>query len=165
MNKELKDRVFKLPQDIINQIHHTVGGLNGKHVNGLNRAQKLLNDKSVTYGQLKRIIHDLQSIDKVNDRVKYNLAGGDLMDRWSKQFLQGERNLVSNAKDSRKRADEIGSITGERKNSHLSTHKKKDNYSTPTNLIKSNSDKTSVSSITPNGLFEEIQKIKKLIIY
>ena len=165
MNKELKDRVFKLPQDVLNQIHHTVGGLNGEHADGLMRAQKLLNDKSVTYGQLKRIIHDLQSIDKVKDRVKYNLAGGDLMDRWSKQFLQGERNLVSNAKDSRKRADDIGSITGERKNSHLATHKKKDNYSTPTNLIKSNSDKTSVSSITPNGLFEEIEKIKKLIIY
>ena len=165
MNKELKDRVFKLPQDIINQIHHTVGGLNGKHTDGLMRAQKLLADKSVTYGQLKRIIHDLQSIDKVKDRVKYNLAGGDLMDRWSKQFLQGERNLVSNAKDSRKRADDIGSITGERRNSHLSSHKKKDNYSTPTNLIKSNSEKTSVSSITPNGLFEEIEKIKKLIIY
>jgi hypothetical protein len=165
MNKELKDRVFKLPQDILNQIHHTVGGLNGKHTDGLMRAQKLLADKSVTYGQLKRIIHDLQSIDKVKDRVKYNLAGGDLMDRWSKQFLQGERNLVSNAKDSRKRADDIGSITGERRNSHLSSHKKKDNYSTPTNLIKSNSDKTSVSSIIPNGLFEEIEKIKKLIIY
>jgi hypothetical protein len=165
MNKELKDRVFKLPQDILNQINHTVGGLNGKHVSGLNRAQKLLNDKSVTYGQLKRIIHDLQSIDKVKDRVKYNLAGGDLMDRWSKQYLQGERNSVSNAKDSRKRADEIGSITGERRNSHLATHKKKANFSTPTNIIKSNSDKTSVSSITPNGLFEEIEKIKKLIIY
>jgi hypothetical protein len=165
MNKELKDRVFKLPQDILNQINHTVGGLNGEHTDGLIRAQKLLADKSVTYGQLKRIIHDLQSIDKVNNRVKYNLAGGDLMDRWSKQFLQGERNSVSNAKDSRKRADDIGSITGERRNSHLSSHKKKDNYSTPTNLIKSNSDKTSVSSIIPNGLFEEIEKIKKLIIY
>jgi hypothetical protein len=165
MNKELKDRVFKLPQDIINQINHTVGGLYGKHVDGLMRAQKLLSDKSVTYGQLKRIIHDLQSIDKVKDRVKYNLAGGDLMDRWSKQFLQGERNLVSNAKDSRKRADDIGSITGERKNSHLATHKKKESFLTPTNIIKSNSDKTSVSSITPHGLFEEIEKIKKLIIY
>jgi hypothetical protein len=165
MNKELKDRVFKLPQDVLNQINHTVGGLMGKHADGLMRAKKLLADKSVTYGQLKRIIHDLQSIDKVNDRVKYNLAGGDLMDKWSKQFLQGERDLVSNAKDSRKRADEIGSITGERRNSHLSSHKKRDNFKIPTNPLKSNSDKTSVSSITPNGLFEEIEKIKKLIIY
>ena len=165
MNKELKDRVFNIPQNILNHINHTVGGLMGKHANGLMRAKKLLADKSVTYGQLKRIIHDLQSIDKVNDRVKYNLAGGDLMDKWSKQFLQGERNLVSNAKDSRKRADEIGSITGERRNSHLSSHTKKDNFKIPTNPLKSNSDKTSVSSITPNGLFEEIEKIKKLIIY
>jgi hypothetical protein len=165
MNKELKDRVFNIPQNILNHINHAVGGLMGKHVDGLMRAKKLLSDKTVTYGQLKRIIHDLQTIDKVNDRTKYNLAGGDLMNTWSKQFLQGERNLVSNAKDSRKRADEIGSITGERKNSHLSSHKKKDNFKLPTNTLKSNSDKTSVSSITPNGLFEEIEKIKKLIIY
>ena len=165
MNKELKNRVFNIPQNVLNQINHTIGGLMGKHADGLMRAKKLLSDKTVTYGQLKRIIHDLQTIDKVKDRTKYNLAGGDLMNTWSKQFLQGERDLVSNAKDSRKRADDIGSITGERKNSHLSSHKKKDNFKIPTNPLKSNSDETSVSSITPNGLFEEIEKIKKLIIY
>ena len=87
------------------------------------------------------------------------------MNTWSKQFLQGERNLVSNTKDSRKRADDIGSITGERRNSHLSSHKKKDNFRIPTNPLKSNSDKTSVSSIISTSLFEEIEKIKKLIIY
>ena len=165
MNKDLKDRVFNIPQNILNQINHTVGGLMGKHADGLMRAKKLLSDKTVTYGQLKRIIHDLQTIDKVKDVTKYNLAGGDLMNTWSKQFLQGERNLVSNAKDSRKRADDIGSITGERKNSHLSSHTKKDNFRVPTNILKSNSDKTSVSSIITTSLFEEIEKIKKLIIY
>jgi hypothetical protein len=165
MNKELKDRVFNIPQNILNQINHTVGGLMGKHADGLMRAKKLLSDKTVTYGQLKRIIHDLQTIDKVKDRTKYNLAGGDLMNTWSKQYLQGERNSVSNAKDSRKRADDIGSITGERRNSHLASHKKRDNFRIPTNPLKSNSDKTSVSSIITKGLFEEIEKIKKLIIY
>lgn len=164
MNKELKDRVFNLPQNILDKINHTIIGLNGQHMHGLNRAKKLLSDKTVKYGQLKRIIHDIQNMDKMNDKTKYDLAGGDLMDRWSKQHLQGERNLVSDRKDSRKNADEMSSITGERKNGHLKKHTKKDNFKIPTNLIKSNSHKSSISPITSLGLFEEIERMKKLML-
>lgn len=163
MNKELKNRIFDVPQDILDKINHTIVGLNGKNVRGIQRAKKLLNDKKVKYGQLKRIVHDLQTIDKVKDRLKYDLCGGDLMDRWSKQFLKGERDLISNRKDSKMRADEIGGLTGERKNTHLKKHTKKFDFKIPTNLIKSNSHKSSISSIKLSGLFEEIKKIKKLM--
>jgi nitrous oxide reductase len=166
MNKELKSRVFDLPQDILNKINHTIVGLQGKHAKGLQRAKKLLNDKKVKYGQLKRIVHDLQTMDKIKDRLKYDLCGGELMDTWSKQYLKGERDLISNRKDSKKRADEIGSIDGERKNSHLKKHKKRFNFRIPTNLVKSNSHKNSISQISSLGsLFEEVEKIKKLITY
>ena len=165
MNQELKGKVYDIPKDILDKINHTVITLNGEHVDGIQRSKKLLIDKRVNYGQLKRIIHDLQKIDKVNDKLKYDLAGGDLMDRWSKQHLQGERDLISNRKDSRKRADEIGGITGERKNSHLKKHSKKPDFLPPTNLVKSNSHKSSISPIVSLGLFEQIEKIKKLIIY
>lgn len=163
MNKDLKGKVFNVPQDILDKINHTITGLNGKNVRGIQRAKKLLNDKTVNYGQLKRIIHDIQNLDKTKERVKYDLYGGELMERWSQQFLQGERDLISNRKDSRKKADEISSMTGERKNSHLKKHTKKFSFKVPTNLIKSNSHKTSVSPITSLKLFEEIDKIKKLI--
>ena len=88
MNKELKNRVFDVPQDILNLINHTITGLQGQNVHGIQRAKTILNDKKVTYGQLKRIIHDLQGIDKVKDRLRYDLYGGQLMDNWSKQYLQ-----------------------------------------------------------------------------
>lgn len=165
MNKELKNRVFDVPQDILNLINHTITGLQGQNVHGIQRAKTILNDKKVTYGQLKRIIHDLQGIDKVKDRLRYDLYGGQLMDNWSKQYLQGERDLISNRKDGRKDADEMGAITGERKNSHLKKHTKKFGFTVPTNLVKSNSHKSSITPITSLGLFEEIEKIKKLIIY
>ena len=139
--------------------------MGGQHVHGVQRAQKLLTDKTVKYGQLKRIIHDFQTMDKVAERIKYDLAGGDLMDRWSKQHLQGERDLVSNVKDARKRADEIGSIDGERKNSHLKKHTKNETLKIPTNLLKSNSHKSTISPIVSLGLFEQIEKFKKLISY
>lgn len=165
MNKDLKSRVFNVPQDILDKINHTIVGLNGQNVRGIQRAKKILQDKTVKYGQLKRIIHDIQNIDKIKDKLKYDLCGGDLMERWSKQHLQGERDLVSNRKDSRKNADDISSMTGERKNSHLKKHTKNFNFKIPTNLIKSNSDKSSISPITSLGLFEEVDKIKKLIKY
>jgi nitrous oxide reductase len=164
MNKELKGRIFDIPHDILNKINHTIVGLNGKHIHGVMRAQKLLADKKVKYGQLKRIIHDLKNIDKIAERVKYDLAGGDLMEKWANTHLQGERDLVSNRKDSKKNADEMGAITGERKNSHLKKHTKKFGFKIPTNLVKSNSSKSSISPITSLGLFEEINRIKKLMI-
>ena len=163
MNKELKHRIFDIPQNILDKINHTVVGLNGEHVNGIQRAKKLLNDKKVKYGQLKRIIHDIQNMDKINNRIRYDLSGGELMERWAKQFLQGERDLISNRKDSRKRADDIGGLTGDRKNSHLKKHTKRFGFKIPLNLVKSNSDLNSVSSIKLTGLFEQVNRIKKLM--
>lgn len=164
MNKELKGRIFDVPRNILDKINHTVVGLNGIHAQGLQRAKKILSDKKVKYGQLKRIIHDLQNMDSGKEKMKYDLAGGDLMLKWGMTHLQGERDLISNRKDSKKRSDEIGGITGERKNSHLKKHSKKPDFLPPLNLIKSNSHKSSISPITSLGLFEEIKKIKKLML-
>lgn len=165
MNKELKSRIFDIPQDILDRINHTVTGLNGEHRDGVNRAKKLLIDRKVKYGQLKRIIHDIQNTDKINDRLKYDLCGGDLMEKWAKQFLDGERDLISGRKDSKKNADSMGAITGERKNSHLKKHTKKPDFLPPINIMKSNSHKTSITPITSLGLFEQVEKIKRLINY
>jgi hypothetical protein len=165
MNKELKLRIFDIPYDVLNKINHTVVGLNGTHMRGIQRAKKLLADKKVKYGQLKRIIHDLQNIDKAIDLVKYDLAGGDLMLMWGKKFLDGERDIISNRKEGKKNADEIGGITGERKNSYLKKHKKKPDWLPPLNMIKPNSFKSTASALTSMKLFEEIEKFKKLINY
>ncbi len=165
MNKELKNRIFDIPQNILDKINHTIVGLNGQNVRGIQRAQKLLSDKKVKYGQLKKIIHDIQNMDKINDKTKYDLCGGDLMEKWANQYLKGERDLIKNRKDSRRKSDEMIGMTGERKNSHLKSHKKRFSFKIPTNLVKSNSHKTSISPLTSLKLFEEMDKIKKLISY
>jgi nitrous oxide reductase len=165
MNRNLKDRVFDVPENILHKISQTVMHLNGNYAHGKDRAEKLLKDRKVKYGQLKKIIHELENMDKINDKLKYELAGGDLMKNWSKQHLQGERDMISNNKDSRKRADEIGAITGERKNSHLKSHSKKSSTFPSLNMMKSNSNKSSISPIISLGLFEQIEKFKKLINY
>lgn len=165
MNKELKDRVFEVPIDIIRYINHTLAGLNGEHDRGVERANNIVNDRTVTYKQLKKIIHEIDRMDKEgNDRLKYALCGGKLMETWANPFLQGERDFVKDKKEGRKKADEISSMTGERKNSFLKKHTKSDlSFKIPTNLIKSNSHKTSVSPIIDMKLFEQIENIKKLM--
>ena len=165
MNKDLKGKIFDVPQDILDKINHTMVGLNGQNVRGIQRAKKLLQDKSVKYGQLKRIIHDIQNMDKTNDKVKFDLCGGDLMEKWAVTHLEGERDLLKNNKKSKKRADEIGGTTGMRKNSYLGGHEKKFSFKIPVNLIKSNSQKTSIADFSSSSmkLFEEIEKIKNLI--
>ena len=48
MNKDLKDRIFNIPQNVLDKINHTVVGLNGQNVHGVMRAKKLLSDKIIT---------------------------------------------------------------------------------------------------------------------
>ena len=87
------------------------------------------------------------------------------MEKWANQFLKGERDLISNRKKSKMKSDDMTGMNNERKNSHLKKHKKRFNFKIPTNLIKSNSNKTSVSPISSLKLYEEVDKIKKLITY
>ena len=67
MNKELKGRIFDIPQNILDKINHTVVGLNGQHVHGVNRAQKLLTDKKVKYGiSIDRFLFDKMKLEGVS---------------------------------------------------------------------------------------------------
>lgn len=165
MNKQLQDRIFDIPNIVLDEITKTMLNLKGKQNSGIKRASKLLADKKVNYGQLKRIIHDLEKLDKFKEPTRYNLYGGDGMLAWGKQFLEGERNLIKSRKKSKKRADVITSLTGIRKSAFLKKHRKSDVFKVPINMMKSNSEKSSITPITSLGLFEEINKIKKIINY
>jgi type III secretory pathway component EscV len=162
MNKDLKNRVFKIPQDILIKINQTINGLNGQNIKGIQRSKKLLEDKTVKYNQLKKIIYDIRNMDKIKDKLRFNLCGGELMEKWALTFLNNERDLIKSNKKSKKESDETSGLTGQRKNSYLSSHTKRFNFKIPLNLMKSNSNKTSISSLK---LFEELEKIKKLITY
>ena len=163
MNRDLKDRVFKVPEDICDYILKFFNSLSDKTIDGTQRAKNLLRTKNITYGQAKRIIHDLENMDKESDHNQFHLAGGDKMLEWCKKFLNGERNLIKNNKESKKRADNIAQLDDIRKNPYLSKHDKKTNYSIPRNMMKSNSDKTSVSPISSVGMWEDVERMKKLL--
>lgn len=165
MNQELKDRVYDVPQDVINLINHTISGLQDKNTHGVKRAQTLINQKKVTYGQLKRIIHDLKTMDKATDKVTYNLYGGHLMEKWANTFLNSERSQVKSKKEASMNINNNTGLSGVRNNAFKKTHTKKESSRTPTNLMKHNSERTSVSGISPVSLSEEIKRMKQIINY
>ncbi len=165
MNSELKDRVFNIRPDILDFLRKQ------KEIPGLKRNKNLLEKGQVTYGQLKRILHDLKGINKFKDLDKYNYYGGDLMKNWGMMILTNERNLIRDRKESEKIANDIAGLSGDRKNPFIKRHTK--NTLSPkisvNNIVKpkSNSEKFSNSSIfsaKSMKLFEQINRIKKLML-
>jgi len=154
MNSQLENRVFDIRPDILEFIRQQPVNPN------IDRNKNLLETGKVTYGQLKRILHDMKTMDKTQNAAVYNLYGGKLMEQWGKMILKNERDLISNRKEGKKNVD---AISGDRKNAYKKTHSKSDTFMPPTNLIKANSEKSSTSSFAPPTLFEQISRIKKLM--
>lgn len=159
MNKELYDRPFPIPENILNFISQELASRFDES-DGIRRAKRLLKDQSVTYQQLKRILHDMKNLDKTVEMKTYNLYGGELFEKWGWSVLSGERNLIRNNKDSSRNVNDIVGGLEDRRNPYLKSHSKKQKFTFPTNNLKSNSDRTSVSAL---GLSEQINKIKKII--
>ena len=163
MNSELKDRIFELPKNVIDFLKTQ------PEIEGLKRNKNLLEKGIVTYGQLKRILHDLKKINKLTDLKKYNYYGGDIMLNWGLNKLKLERSLITNREEATKIANDIAGLSGERKNSSLKRHTK--NTLMPKiglNMItKPNSEKfsnASMFSAKSLKLTEQIKRIKKLML-
>jgi len=163
MNNQLKDRVFNLPKNVLDFLRQQ------KDIPELDRNEHLLKTGQVTYGQLKRILHDLKKINKNVDIVKYNFYGGDLMRNWGIMTLTNERNLIKDRESATRIANDLSGLSGERQNASIKRHTK--NTLSPKinlNMIsKPNSEKytnASMFSAKSTKLFEEINRIKKLMI-
>jgi hypothetical protein len=164
MNSELKDRIFKLPDNIIHFLKQQ------PQIEGLHRNENLLNTGTVTYGQLKRILHDMKKINKFLEPEKYNYYGGDLLRNWGITTLTNERNLIRDRESATRIANDIAGLTGERSNPSIKRHTKNTlSPRIPVNDVvkpKSNSEKfanSSIFSAKSMKLFEEIKRIKKLM--
>lgn len=163
MNSKLKDRVYDVPNDVLEKINSVLSKVTDHSLHGVQRAKTLCSEKKVTYGQLKRIIHDMKTIDKDKDSLRYELYGGDLMEKWANTFLNGERQLVRSKKLATHNINNLTGMDDMRKNAFLDKHEKGDKKAMYKNFLKSNSDKTSVSPISSTGIFEQIERIKKLM--
>jgi len=158
MNKELEGRIFPIDPKVLAFLQQQ------PNVSSIDRNKHLLANRMVTYGQLKRILHDMKYMDKKADPVKYNLYGGQPMEDWGKSILKQMRDTIKNTKQSKKVADDM---TGERKNafnkSHTTTFTPKVNLN---DVTKPNSEAfsgASMFSAKSMKLTESINRIKKLM--
>ena len=161
MNSELKDRIFEIPPNVM------VFLKSQKDIPDLDRNEHLREKGTVTYGQLKRILHDMKDI-KMSEPDKYNFYGGDLMFNWGKNKLSMERNQINNREDVTRIANDISGLSGERQNASIKRHTK--NTFSPKialNMVsKPNSEKytnAGMFSAKSTKLFEQISRIKKLM--
>lgn len=161
MNKDLINREFFIPGDILMHIERSLSN-DHEGIEGGDRANEMIQSRKVTYGQLKRLLHDMKIMDKEAESIKYNLYGGEPMEQWGWMTLNGERRQIINNKNATKTSHNITGKLGIN-NPFKKTHEKKSTFNIPLNPLKSNSDKTSISKLITGPLFEEINRIKKLM--
>jgi hypothetical protein len=157
MNKELEDKIFQIPPQVLVFLKQQ------PDVSNIDRNKNLLANGMVTYGQLKRILHDMKYLDKVVEATKYNLYGGQPLEDWGKSILKQYRDTIKNTKESKKIADDI---SGERKNSFNKTHTTSFSPKVGVNDVTKGSEKWSGSSqfsAKSMKLTESINRIKKLM--
>lgn len=160
MNKDLKDKKYTIPPLVLSVIQDNITRY-PEDIDGTKRAKELLSG-SVNYNQLKRILHDMKNFTKNGENGKYNLAGGKPFETWGWTILRNDRDFVQQNKKSREKTDERGGIIG-RRNAHIRSHTKSDNFLTPPNALVSNSSNYT-SLVKPTKLMEEIKRIKELML-
>jgi len=159
MNKELEGTPFQIPDHILGFIKQQPDDPN------VDRNKNLLATGYVEYGQLKRILHDMKTMDKKADPGRYNLYGGQPLEDWGWSILKQNRDTIKKTKQSKKIANDIA---GMGKNPHNKTHTKTMSPRIGVNDInKRNSEKWSGSSefsADSMKLTEEINRMINLMI-
>ena len=157
MNKALENHIFPIPEDVLNFIRQQPNN------SSIDRNKHLLDNGMVTYGQLKRILHDMKVMDKKAEPERYNLYGGQPMEDWGKSILKQHRDVIKHNKESKKSADDL---TGDRKNAFNKKHSTSFTPKVGLNDVTKGSEKWSgQSTFSANSmkLFETINRIKKLM--
>jgi hypothetical protein len=130
-NSALVPVEFPIPEELLqvlqgayDQYVNKTHGAKSPAAEGMKRCRRLLSDKKLKYYQIKRMIHDMEQINPLEDPVSYALNGGRDMYVWATRTLDDARRKIEADKNSRARANEIGGLDGIRKNAYLSTHEK-----------------------------------------
>lgn len=166
MNSALVNRIFEIPDEMVEVLEKAykkygdkTNGTKSPASEGKKRCERLIEERKLTYQQIKRMIHDMKYINRELDPVAWELNGGQKMFSWAVQALNNARREVAGHKESRARADEIGGIEGMRKNAYNQTHEKDGLQNI---LFGQNSDNN--RKLTPM-ISEQIERIKQIMKY
>jgi len=97
MNSELYNKTYKLPLDVLKHIQTTL--ISNPSADGVKRAKFLIKNGNITYQALKRLKNFFDYFNlQTDNRIQYELAGGDLMKRFVDTTLNADRHAVESGK-------------------------------------------------------------------
>jgi len=100
MNSELYGNEYTIPDKILNNINKVL--INNPNDEGIKRAKYLLNNKRISYSNLKRLKNFFDHYSPtVNSEVQFQLSGGLEMKNWIDSILNSERKSVETSKEIR----------------------------------------------------------------
>ena len=150
MNNDLKDDKYILPDQLLDVLKSNLKTLSSGD-KGYDRCNNMVNDGSLTYPQAKKFKHELEN--DLEDR-DYDIVGGDAILDFINDSLNKRRDSVYNSK-------KIRQNTGE-ENVFKKTHTK-DKSKNPTKVRKIKVATSSDDINNNRAVYEEINRIKKLI--
>jgi len=163
-NKDLKDKYFNCPDDVINKLKTILSKYkNGGDISGLKRCKDIIKNKRLSYHQMKRIKNYFDNYDGDGLDDEYKLNGGDIMKQWVNTTLENSRNTIHDMKKVQMNAG--------KQNAFRKHHTKDKDNADPTNVnlpkISKGSQYDNIMNnrVTYENLQSEIDGIKYLMEY
>lgn len=156
-NSTLQGYVWEVPEELLNHLSRIMKAYRGnQNVEGYQRLRTILNDKKLSYEQLKRVKNFFDSFGGGKNDTEYVLNGGTKMRYWVNDTLNRAREGVKNPKNAKMK---VGMS-----NQFQKTHTK-DGISTDNVKIKKQKVGSSSRHISDNrGIYEREIKIMENII-
>jgi len=164
-NNQLRGKYWECPDYVLNCLDTAVKrydstNKNGKPTEGYKRAKGIISDNKIEYNHMKRIKNWFDNYDGEHNDMEYRLNGGKTMHNWVDSTLNRETAAIKGPK-------KIKMETG-MANQFLKNHEKKNTK------INHQSLKAKIPQLSKDikgqvwrgkPVYEEIKKIKSLIIY
>jgi len=102
MNQFLKNKKYKLPQEVLNYVQKALMMYSNNNM-GVRRAKFIVKNGLLTYQELKRLKNFFDTFNpEINDKKEYVLAGGNLMKSFIEKTLNADRSAVERSKKVRR---------------------------------------------------------------
>jgi hypothetical protein len=150
-NKQLENKVFLCPMEIVNYIKTVLNGIGDKEIKGKKRAKDIVNDRRFTYSKMKRFKNFFDNFNGDKKSLEYHIIGGDMMCDWICGTLGVNRKVIDDIKRTRMNAGE--------ENQFKQSHNKDRANSNPTgvNIPKLHRSKVSHQIFNNNAVYEQEQ--------
>lgn len=126
-NSDLIGKNYKVPDKVIHKINQQLSriDINDKHAKGVKRAKDIVNNKTISHGQMVRLKNYFDDYDGDKKDDEYNLIGGAITRKWIDGSLGHDRQTIKQDKQVKMR--------GGMENQFLKTHEKDTENTNPTN--------------------------------